>query len=171
MEEILNINQEKKPLPRYIEVDVLNDVGETVKGKITQRNEDMIQLYIFDQEHQGNQTRSYCTAYGLNPKIKKEYDTARSCSSHAFGKRDIMARMRYLIRRSSLDVHEVYSNLAFLMNQKANKVVSLGASKVLLAQYNLVNGLEKAKASKSRSRGKEVTEIVVKEIPGRTEDI
>ena len=171
MEEVLNINQEKpQKKARYIKVDVLNEIGEVVEGRLTERNEVLIQLYLFDDDHRGNQTQSYCTAYNLNPTIKKQYDTARSCSSQAFSKPEIIARIRYLIRKSALDVTDILSNLRFLMDQKSNKVVSLGASKVLLNQYNLIQGIEKSKAGKTK-KGKIVSKVVVKEIPGRSEDI
>jgi len=169
MEEITSTNSEKKP--RYIEVEVLNELGETVAGKITELNEKMIQLYMYDDEHRGNQTLAYCTAYNLNPKVKREYDSARASSSRAFSKNDVIARIRFLMKKSSMDISEVLSNLHFLMTQKANKAVSLGASRILLNQYNLVNGLEKAKAAKGNQRGKRVTRIRVRGIEGRSKDI
>lgn len=126
----------KKPVPD------VKSATELMKGKLSPQEEFFCELYTSDVEFYGNGTQSYIEAFDVvivRGKSRNEtednemtYDAVRKAASDLLTKTHILNRINELLEDGGFNDQFADKTLKFLMTQRADLRVSLGA----IAEYN-----------------------------------
>ena len=160
--------EEQNKIRKKIEVEVTEPGRKKSSVWLTEKNEQFLQFFIFDSELNGNATQSYIRAYNLDPKKKKDVDSANAAASRLLKRNDIIKRLHFLTKQSALSLPDIYPHLLWLARQKGNLTVSLGATKAIISEihrYEELSGLNKSNYPKV------IKTIEIETIPGRQQDI
>lgn len=102
------------------------------------------ELYATDREFFGDGVNSYIEAYDIevgHGEGKATYESCRSSSSTLLTKPNILKRIDELLSEDGFNDQYVDKTLKFLITQKANLTVTLGA----ISAYNALKGRVKQK--------------------------
>lgn len=109
--------------------------------ELTPQQELFCKLYATDRNYFGNGTQAYIEAYNVDLSKKGAYDVARSGAYENLTKPHILRHIRDLMETGILSDEFVDRELAFLIEQDAEKAVKLGAIK----EYNALKARIKNK--------------------------
>lgn len=101
-------------------------------SELTPKQELFCTLYARDREFFGNGTQAYIEAYNIDISKKGAYKAAQASSSRLLSNAIILRKIREMMETATLNDEFVDRELAFLIEQDAEKSVKLGA----IREYN-----------------------------------